>query len=77
MIDMPSFVVFIGTAALVVVCALLAALLFYLILLARAARAFLAYAEAQARRVKRRFDAVRELFAFAGDFLAGWADYER
>lgn len=66
MVLVPTVVFYIATIALVVVCAFIAALLFYLIRAARIAADFASFLEVEARRVSRSVSRVRRAIALVG-----------
>lgn len=65
MLLVPTSVFYIATIALVIVCAFIAAFLFYLIRAARVAANFASFLEIEGRRLSRRVSRLRRALALA------------
>ena len=69
MVPVPAIVFYIATVALILVCAFIATLLFYLIRAARIATEFASFLEIEMRRFSRNFSRLRRVASFASSLF--------
>lgn len=69
MLEVPTFVFYVGTVAMVVVCGFLAVFLFYLIKAARIALALASFLEEEGRKISSKIHRWRRAFGVFMEFL--------